>query len=361
MAAENNTIDGMTGLIGSLDISSSPYVNALVLVAVFALLAKTADILVHRVLRRFATFTKTEMDDRIIDLVRYPVFFTIILIGLLSAVLYLEPSRTVVFYSKGAVYSVITLIWSVTSIRISRLAVEHTVGRVSDATGLGRDIIPLIENIVKIAIVIASLTVILSYWRLNITPLIASAGIAGAAVALAAKDTIANFIGGVSLFVDKPFKIGDYVVLDSGERGEVVTIGLRSTRIKTRDDILITIPNSIIANTKIINESAPIPRFRVRVPVSVAYGSDISLVEKTLLDISIENENVLDDPEPRVRFREFGDSSLRFELLCWAKEPALRGRTIHEINGSIYSKFRECGIRIPFPQRDVHIYREESP
>lgn len=361
LAAENNTIDGMTGLIGSLDISSSPYVNALVLVVVFALLAKTADILVHRVLRRFATFTKTEMDDRIIDLVRYPVFFTIILIGLLSAVLYLEPSRTVVFYSKGAVYSVITLIWSVTSIRISRLAVEHSVGRVSDATGLGRDIIPLIENIVKIAIVIASLTVILSYWRLNITPLIASAGIAGAAVALAAKDTIANFIGGVSLFVDKPFKIGDYVVLDSGERGEVVTIGLRSTRIKTRDDILITIPNSIIANTKIINESAPIPRFRVRVPVSVAYGSDISLVEKILLDISTENENVLDDPEPRVRFREFGDSSLRFELLCWAKEPALRGRTIHEINGSIYSKFRECGIRIPFPQRDVHIYREESP
>ncbi|VAX30808.1 hypothetical protein MNBD_NITROSPIRAE03-1767, partial [hydrothermal vent metagenome] len=97
-----------------------------------------------------------------------------------------------------------------------------------------------------------------------------------------------------------------------------------------------------------------------RIPVSVAYGSDIDLVEKTLLDISLENKNVLDSPAPRVRFREFGDSSLRFELLCWAREPAVRGLTIHEINKSIYRKFREMGIRIPFPQRDVHIYREGS-
>ena len=159
------------------------------------------------------------------------------------------------------------------------------------------------------------------------------------------------------MFMDKPFKIGDYVVLDQGERGEVVAIGVRSTRIKTRDDILITIPNSIIANTKVINESAPIPNFRVRIPIGVAYGSDIDVVQKTLLEIAEDNSDVLSDPSPRVRFRQFGDSSLNFELLCWTKEPALRGRTIHELNCTIYKKFNELGIKIPFPQRDLHLFQ----
>ena len=196
---------------------------------------------------------------------------------------------------------------------------------------------------------------VLSIWKVNVTPLLASAGIAGVAVALAAKDTLANFFGGISIFIDKPYKIGDYVVLDRGERGEVVKIGIRSTRIKTRDDIMISIPNSIIANTKIINESAPVPNFQIRVPVSVAYGSDIDIVEQALTTIATENENVQSVPELRVRFRAFGDSSLNFELLCWTKEPAIRGKTIHELNKKIYNKFNEIGISIPFPQRTVHL------
>ncbi|MEW6214412.1 MAG: mechanosensitive ion channel domain-containing protein [Nitrospirota bacterium] len=201
---------------------------------------------------------------------------------------------------------------------------------------------------------------ILSVWKISITPLLASAGIAGAAVAFAAKDTIANFFGGISIFVDRPYKIGDYIVLDTGERGEVVEIGIRSTRIKTRDDILISIPNSIISNTKIINESAPIPNFRVRIPIGVAYGSDIEIVEKTLIEIASQNENILNEPEPRARFREFGESSLNFELLCWAREPALRGLTVHELNKEIYKRFEEKEIRIPFPQRDIHIHGKEG-
>jgi MscS family membrane protein len=123
---------------------------------------------------------------------------------------------------------------------------------------------------------------------------------------------------------------------------------------------MITIPNSIIANDKIVNESAPFPNFRVRIPVSVAYGSDIDLVEKILLEIAGTNTNILPKPAPRVRFREFGDSALLLELLCWAKEPALRGVTIHELNKVIYRKFNEMNIIIPFPQRDVHIYQDES-
>ncbi len=123
---------------------------------------------------------------------------------------------------------------------------------------------------------------------------------------------------------------------------------------------MISIPNSIIANEKIINESAPQKKFRVRVPIGVSYNSDIDLVEKILLEIAVENENIYPDPEPRVRFRSFGDSSLDFELLGWAKEPELRGLTIHQINKEIVKRFREHNVEIPYPQRDLHIITDRT-
>lgn len=349
----------MSEILDSFNITSSPYLKAAITILLFMLAAKTLDIFVAKFMKRFAKFTKTEIDDRIIEVIHRPLFFTVLFIGIVLSISYLEPPEKVIFYTHGIFYSIIVIIWAVTFMRISSLLIEYLIQRRTDATGLQKDIIPLIENISKIALFAAALMVMLSLWKISITPLIASAGIAGAAVAFAAKDTIANFFGGISLFVDKPFKIGDYVVLDQGERGEVVAIGIRSTRIKTRDDILITIPNSVIASTKIINESAPVPKFRIRIPISIAYGSDIDHVEKILLAIASGNENVLQTPEPRVRFRTFGDSSLKFELLCWAREPSVRGRTIHELNSAVYKGFNEAGIRFPFPQRDVHIYKEQ--
>jgi MscS family membrane protein len=347
----------MNNLGEALHISSSPYMNALISVVVFVVLAKAADLLVDKILRKFTRFTETDVDDRIIDLLHRPIFFSILIVGFVFSVLSLNPPRKIVFYTEGGLYSVLAVIWCFAAIKIGNTVIEHAVRKVSGAAGMSSDIIPLVENVSRIIIIVATVMVVLSLWEVNITPVIASAGIAGAAVAFAAKDTIANFFGGISVFVDKPFKIGDYIVLDKGERGEVVAIGVRSTRIRTRDDILITIPNSIIANSKIINESAPIPNFRIRVPVFVSYGSDIDLVQEALLEVARTNENVLPEPSPRVRFREFGESSLNFELLCWTREPALRGLTVHELNCAIYRKFSEAGITIPFPQRDIHLHQ----
>jgi MscS family membrane protein len=208
-----------------------------------------------------------------------------------------------------------------------------------------------------VVVIIAGLLWLLSIWQISLTPLFASAGIAGIAVALAAKDTLANFFGGISIFMDNTYKVGEYIILDTGERGEVVEIGIRSTRIKTRDDVLVTIPNSIIANSKIINESAPIPRFRIRVPVGVAYGSDLAKVENVLLAVADGNSNIEKDPEPRVRLRAFADSSVNFELLCWVKDPRDKGLEVHNLLKAAYKVFEEQSITIPFPQRDVHIIK----
>jgi MscS family membrane protein len=190
---------------------------------------------------------------------------------------------------------------------------------------------------------------------LPVTAIFASAGVVGVAVALAARETLANFFGGVSVLLDRPFRTGDYIVLDSGERGEVMEIGLRSTRILTRDEVLICVPNSLITNVKVVNESAPLPHFRVRIKVGVAYGTDIGQVEAVLLDLAKKNDLVAKEPAPRVRFRRFGDSSLDFELLCWAKRPHDKGLLTHTLNGEIYRAFGAAGIIIPFPQRDVHL------
>jgi small-conductance mechanosensitive channel len=345
----------VTSLIESVNISPSPYVNAALSVLVFIIIAKAASIFIDKVARRIARITRTGFDDRIIDVVHRPVFWTIFLVGMVHVVTYLALGEKASFYITGSLYSAVVLIWTITVNRIASIIYESLIGRRADVTGLGRDVLPLIDNISRVVIFVVSITVIFSIWQINLSPVLTSAGIIGAGVAIAAKDTIANLLGGFSIFFDKPFKVGDYIVLDGGERGEVVSVGLRSTRIETRDYIQIAVPNSIIANSKIVNESAPVKNFRVRVPVTVAYGSDIDVVEKTLVDIAGSNENVIAEPTPRVRFRKFGESALNFELLCWAKEPALRGLTIHELNSTIYRKFSETGIRIPFPQRDIHI------
>ncbi|MAD91840.1 MAG: mechanosensitive ion channel protein MscS, partial [Gammaproteobacteria bacterium] len=162
---------------------------------------------------------------------------------------------------------------------------------------------------------------------------------------------------GVSIIIDAPYKAGDFIILETGERGLVTDIGLRSTRILTRDDIEITIPNGIIGNSKIINEAGgPKTQHRIRASVGIAYGSNLDEVIKVLKSVATKNPEILESPEPRVRFRSFGDSSLNFELLGWIDQPVNRGRITHELNCSIYKTLNKNKISIPFPQRDLYLH-----
>lgn len=216
------------------------------------------------------------------------------------------------------------------------------------------------EGAAQIALFFVSLVLLLAIWRINPAPFITSAGVVGIVVAIAAKDSLSNLFGGISLALDKPFKVGDYIVLDTGERGKVTWIGFRSTRILTRDDVQITIPNAIMSETKIINESAPFPRYRIRIKIGVSYQTDIDRAEETLLQIALDNPKLSKFPEPRVRFREFGNSALELELLCWAKQPQDRGVVVHQLGKTIYKVFQENGIVIPFPQQDVYVHSSDK-
>lgn len=225
---------------------------------------------------------------------------------------------------------------------------------------LDADVIKLGCRLVSFSLVFVLFYNVGSYFGIPVTAIFASAGIAGMAIALAARETLANFFGGVSIFMDRPFRAGDYIVLDNGDRGEVKAVGMRSTKIQTRDDIMITIPNSVITNGKVVNQSRPHPSFRVRIKLGVAYGSDVDQVEEILMELAENNELAISKPEPRVRFRRFGDSALEFELLCWAARPHDRGRLVHTLSRDIYKRFNAEGIVIPFPQHEVHLRKVDD-
>ncbi len=326
-----------------------------VIVLVYALLAKVADLFIDRVLKKLTARTAITFDDALIELAHRPICWTIFLLGLQHALVLQKLTPPWKNILPAIIESAILLLWFAALFRFIHWFVEENSQRITERGKIGSDLFLLLKNVLRVVAVVAGLLWLLAIWQVNLTPLFASAGIAGIAVALAAKDTLANFFGGISIFADKAFKVGDYIILDSGERGEVVEIGVRSTRIKTRDDVLITIPNSILATTKIINESAPIPRFRIRIPVGVAYGSEVDQVEAILLAVALADTQVAKEPEPRVRMRAFGESSLDFELLLWVDDPSLKGPVTHHLLKAIYKTFNDQGITIPFPQRDVHL------
>ena len=214
--------------------------------------------------------------------------------------------------------------------------------------------LPLFDLVMTILIIGAAAYALLMVWDINPTAWLASAGVIGIAVGFAARDTLANLFAGFFIIADSPYKLGDYIVLDSGDRGEVTKVGIRSTRLLTRDDVEITVPNSEMANSKIYNESGGRwVKFRIRIKVGVAYGSNVDEVCELLEQIAAHHDSVCKDPTPRVRMRGFGDSSLDFELLCWVDHPVERGRVTHELYMKIYKALNEAGIEIPFPQRDV--------
>jgi MscS family membrane protein len=337
-----------------------PGLEALATVLIYLVLAKAVDIFIDKILKRLAGLTKFSFDDKLISFIHGPVFWTIALIGILHGLILLESQPPWDNILPMVTKSLILFVWWLAAIRIVNWLSDKSFPIAARTGDAGRDIFLLFKNIFRVVAVIIGILWMLAIWNVNLTPLFASAGIAGIAVALAAKDTLANFFGGISIFVDKPFKIGDYIILDSEERGEVVAIGIRSTRIKTRDDVLITIPNSILANVKIINESAPVPRFRIRIPVGVAYESDLEKVEDILVEIARSNSMVSKEPDPRARLRVFGDSSIDFELLCWVNDPRDKGLVTHQIMNTIFKAFEKEGISIPFPQRDVHLISADT-
>ncbi len=340
----------------------NPYVQAAVIVLAFVLLARIADMFITRVIGRLTANTATNLDEKIIAILHRPVFVTVVLIGLGIATLRISLADTPTYVTIGILKTIGVWIWVVFLMRFSRLALTALSGLPDRFRFVEPRTLPLLQNLVLVLLLAFAIYAIFVTWDIDVTAWLASAGIVGLALSFAAKDTLANLFAGVSILVDAPYQVGDFIVLESGERGQVTHIGIRSSRILTRDDVEITVPNSVLGTTKIINETGgPHAKYRIRVKVGVAYGSDIDKVREVLKGVAADSEMVCESPAPRVRFRTFGDSSLDFELLCWVDQPVLRGKALDRLNVAVYKRFMAEDIEIPFPQRDLHVKQMPTP
>jgi len=304
--------------------------------------------------------TKTDIDDKLVDVIHPTIYRTILYIGFYIALGTVTFPEKVDFILKGLIKSIIVVYWSLAIFRSFLVIINWASNQDNDRRLIKKKTIPLFDNLGKIIIFLFSVYFVMLCWGINVTAWIASAGILSVVLGFAAKDTLGNLFAGIFIMADSPYKEGDYINLDSGERGYVRDIGIRSTRIQTRDDIEITIPNSVIANSKIINESGGShEKERIRITVEVAYGTEIEKVKNIMNKIAVSCENVCNDPYPRVRFREFGASGLKFQLLAWIEKPEDRGRVIDELSTEIYNSFNINNIEIPFPQRTLHIKKTD--
>lgn len=333
-----------------------PYVVAGIMMFLAFFLAWVVDRGVVVFVKRWAAKTESEFDDQLLEVLHKPLFYSVLVFGLSTASSILELPEGLHERVFSLIYTGLLVVWTLFAVRFSRLALRQMAAHERRFVVLHSQTLPLFENVAFLAILGLSIYYILSSWNVDMTAWLASAGIMGIAVGFAAKDTLANVLAGVLIMADAPYKIKDYVVLETGERGEVTNIGLRSTRILTRDHLEITIPNSVMGNTKIVNESAgPSTRSRIRAKIGCAYGSDIALVEKILLGVAAEEKQLCATPLPVVRFRGFGDSSLDFELMVWIDHPGDRGRILHQLYGAVYREFARNGVEIPYPKRDLYI------
>jgi small-conductance mechanosensitive channel len=181
------------------------------------------------------------------------------------------------------------------------------------------------------------------------------AGAVGVGVGFGLQNIASNFISGLVILAERPITIGDRVEV-AGITGQVQQIRARSTVIRTNDNITMIVPNTKFIDSPVTNWTYGDPRVRFRIPVGVAYGSDIAKVREALLAAGRENPNTLKDPAPSVFLQKFGDNSIDFELVVWSSEMSARpSRYRSDLNFAIEQKFREAGIEIAFPQRDLHI------
>lgn len=212
----------------------------------------------------------------------------------------------------------------------------------------------LLLRLGRILLTILITTFTLGHFGINVAALAAAVGLVGLALSLAAKDTIADAIAGMIILFDKPFRVGDRIEIEKANTwGDVTEIGLRSTRILTRDNRLVVIPNSIIGSNQIINYTYPDPFYRIQIHVGVAYGTDVEFVRKLIVDTVNHVEGVFAEKGVDALYVEMGDSAMIFRVRWWIETYADTRRMVDKVNSALQVAFDEQGIVCPYPTQSV--------
>lgn len=340
------------------DLLAIPYVQAIGVALLSVIGAWLIEFIITRTIAVAASKTKTDVDDVIVEIIRRPIFLSVLLYGLSWSVRLLGLSEGFANPTNSLLETLAIFIWTLAIIRIGTLLLQSGSAKARDRSMLQPRTLPVFDIVLKSVAIAGSCYFVFLAWDIDLTGWLASAGIVGIAVGFAAKDTLANLISGIVILADGPYKVKDWIVLDNNSnlRGEVTHIGIRSTRILTNDDVEINIPNAVIGNGQVLNETAgPHIRQRVHVKFSVAYGTEIQRVRDIVEAAVVGTPHVLIMPSPVVRFCALGGSGLEMEVWVWIEAHKLRSAVIDQVTTRVYDSLNAAEIEIPYAKTDVYI------
>ncbi len=325
---------------------------------VFVGIAFIVRFIMSRWLKSWAKDTATEVDDKILSALGYPVFYIILIYGLDFAVSRLPFNNRLVEGLRGLIFIIGVFVVTLIAYRVVMALLDWYGERLrkrASTANLVREFIPLTKRITSITIFTLAVIVVLRHFNYDAWSLLTAMGVGSLAIGLAAKETLTNMISGFSIMIDRPFHLGDRIELATGEIGDVQQIGLRSTRIKTFDNTILVVPNSALVNASLVNYCYPDFKVKVRVKVGIAYGSDIERAKQIMLEATKEVPSILQDPAPSVYFTDFGESSLNLLMIFWVVEYTQMLDAKDRVNSMIHERFAKEGIEIPFPIQTVYL------
>lgn len=338
------------------ELYNMPLVQAGGIVVLSVIGAWIVEVVISKTLVVAAAKTKTDVDDAIVEILRRPIFLSVLLYGLDWAADILTLPERFADPVESLLKTLIIVIWSMAGMRIGSVLLQSFSAKARTKSMLQPSTLPVFDMLLKTVVIAAGFYFVFLAWHIDLTAWLASAGIIGIAVGFAAKDTLANLFSGIFILADATYKVKDWVVLDGELRGEVTHIGIRSTRILTPDDVEITVPNAVIGNAQVLNETGgPHLRQRVRINVSVAYGSDADEARDVLIACTEGAPHILDHPKPHARFLALGASGLDFEVWVWIDDPSVRELVVDDMTTRVYKALNAAGIEIPYSKHDVYI------
>jgi small-conductance mechanosensitive channel len=336
------------------------YVTILGLVAFAGLFAAgllIARFLQGQIVRRF--FSRFKIDTNFIAIVTTIlslaaiVFFTVTAINAAGIPLAWNAALPAIKLSLVQMFLLVALLIAV--FWISSRTKRFLFNRLLAQSGLDRSLQYAIAQVVSNIVLVVGIFVVLENTGIHLAALAVFAGAVGVGLGFGLQNIASNFISGLVILAERPITIGDRVEV-AGIAGQVEHIRARSTVIRTNDNIMMIVPNTKFIDSPVTNWTYGDRRVRFRIPVSVAYGSDIAEVRDTLLAVAGENPHTLKEPAPSAFLENFGENAIDFKLVVWSSEMSARpSRYRSDINFAIAAKFREAGIQMPFPQRDLHI------
>jgi MscS family membrane protein len=344
--------------------------NAAIIFAVVWLLSRFIRLLFNLIQSHLTGRTRTDLDNRILNAVKGPVSIGIWVLGLKWAMKsidlpnwgFREASIEGIAQNwnrvvDGLFFVLLTLVVISLITRSFDVLARWFAGRVAARTEsrVDDELVPIINRLFQVLVWAVALVVVFDHFGIQVSSLLVALGAGSLAFALAAQETLANMIGGFIIFIDRPFRTGDRIELENGTRGDVQDIGLRSTKILTFENTILVVPNAQIVKEKVTNLSYPDPKIRIMVNLGVAYGSDLDRVKQIVLEVARAHPKILEEPEPKVFFLDFGASSLDLRLIARTGDYQDQWALTEEIRMGIWRALSREGISIPFPQRDLWI------